>query len=155
MSSYNCWAIEEPLRNREYVLPVAPETKVPAIYYKDAARALLLLAEADKKKIKTMVYNLAGIAPPYTAQQLVDAVIRKVPGAKLSFAPDASVMTLLNEIGRMEISDEKARQEWGWTTAYNLDDMVDDFIKEFNRLAGSRPFPESVDINNTNAQSKK
>ena len=147
MSSYNCWAIEEPLRNREYVLPVAPDTKVPAIYFKDAARALLLLAGADKKNIKTMIYNLAGIAPPYTAKQLVDAVIRKVPGAKLSFAPDASVMTLLNEIGRMEISDEKARQEWGWTTAYNLDDMVDDFIKEFNRAAGSRPFPRGAAVN--------
>ncbi|MBI5248705.1 MAG: NAD-dependent epimerase/dehydratase family protein [Desulfomonile tiedjei] len=133
MSSYNCWAIEEPLRGRDYVLPVEPATRVPAIYYKDAARALLLLAEADKKSISTMVYNLAGIVPAYTAQQLVDAVLRRIPGAQLSFDPDAHVMALLKEIGQMEISEKSARQEWGWDISYNLDGMIDDFINEFNR----------------------
>ncbi len=133
MSSYNCWAIEEPLRGHGYALPVEPETKVPAIYFKDAARALLLLADADKARITTGVYNLAGIAPPYTAQQLLDAVIARVPRAKLSFAPDPQVMVLLKEIGQMQISDEKARKDWGWDIAFNLEEMVDDFIQEFYR----------------------
>jgi threonine 3-dehydrogenase len=136
MSSYNCWAIEKPLRGRAYALPVEPETKVPAIYFKDAARALLLLADTDKERITTAVYNLAGITPPYTARQLGDAVVAKVPQAKLSFAPDAQVMALLKEIGQMQISDEKARQDWGWEISFNLDEMVDDFIQEFHHRSG-------------------
>jgi threonine 3-dehydrogenase len=133
MSSYNCWAIEESLRGRGYALPVEPETKVPAIYFKDAARALLLLADTDKERITTAVYNLAGIVPPYTAQQLVDAVVARVPRANLSFAPDHQVMALLKEIGQMQISEEKARKDWGWEIAYNLTEMIDDFIQEFHR----------------------
>jgi threonine 3-dehydrogenase len=133
MSSYNCWAIEEPLRGRGYALPVEPETKVPALYFKDAARALLLLADTNKERITTGVYNLAGITPPYTAQQLVDAVAARIPQAKLSFAPDPQVMALLKGIEQMHISEEKARKEWGWKIAYDLDEMVDDFIQEFHR----------------------
>ncbi len=132
MSSYNCLAIEEPLKGRSYALPVDPETRVPAIYFKDAARALLFLADADKRRINTMVYNLAGIRPSYTALRLVDTVVREVPEARLSFAPDPNVMALLKEIGRMEISEEKAREEWDWKIAYDLDAMVHDFISEFN-----------------------
>jgi len=138
MSSYNCLAIEEPLKGRGYVLPVEPETRVPAIYSKDASRALLHLAETDKKRITTTVYNLAGITPPYTARQLVDTVIRKIPEAQLSFAPDPNVMALLKEIGRMVINEDKARREWDWKIAYDLEAMVHDFIEEFNRCHSSR-----------------
>jgi len=133
MSSYNCWAIEEALKGRSYALPVEPGVKVPAIYFKDAARALLLLSNADRSSVSTVVYNIAGIVPSYTAQELVDAVIRKVPEARLSFDPDPRVMALLAGIGQMEISDERARKEWNWEISYNLDKMVDDFAVEFNR----------------------
>ena len=43
------------------------------------------------------------------------------------------VSPLLKEIGQMQISEEKARKDWGWEIAYNLDEMVDDFIQEFHR----------------------
>jgi nucleoside-diphosphate-sugar epimerase len=42
-------------------------------------------------------------------------------------------MALLKGIEQMHISEEKARKEWGWKIAYNLDEMVDDFIQEFHR----------------------
>ncbi len=141
MSSYNCWAIEEPLRGRAYALPVEPWVKVPAIYFKDAARALLLLSEAERKSIPTMVYNVAGIVPSYTAQDLVDAVVCRVRDSQLSFEPDPQVMALLKEIGQMQISDERARKEWGWEISYNVDQMVDDFVTEFSRRqSGERSY---------------
>ena len=62
----------------------------------------------------------------------------RIPQAKLSFAPDPQVMSLLKEIGQMQISEEKARKEWGWKIAYNLDEMVDDFIQEFHRHSSGR-----------------
>ena len=42
-------------------------------------------------------------------------------------------MALLKEIGQMQISEEKARKDWGWEIAYDLDEMVDDFVQEFHR----------------------
>ena len=131
MSSYNCWAIEEPLRGRAYLLPVEPETRVPAIYFKDAARVFLLLADAEKSRLTRTVYNISGITPAYSAMQLAQAVKREIAEANLSFAPDAHVMSLLSGIVSMRISDERARLDWDWNVTFDLDAMVRDFIREF------------------------
>ncbi len=132
MSIYNAWAIEEPLKGNPYALNVAPETKCPAIYYKDAARALLMLAEADVSDIRTVVYNIAGILPHYTALELVETVRSRIPGARLTFNPDPHIMSLLSGLARLEIDESRAREEWGWTASYDLPAMVDDFIKAFS-----------------------
>ena len=134
MSSYNCWAIEEPLKGRPYAIPVEPEAKVPAIYFKDAARALLLLAEAEKSRLSRAVYNIAGIKPWYSAGQLVQTVQRELPHADLSFAPDAHIMSLVTGLAGMRIGDDRACRDWGWAVTYGLDEMVKDFIREFRSL---------------------
>jgi nucleoside-diphosphate-sugar epimerase len=94
--------------------------------------ALRLLAQAKKSQISTTIYNLAGISPPFSARELVTAVHTRIPDAKLTFNPDQKVMELLREIGRLRIDDSCAQSEWGWHIAYSLEEMVDDFIKEFN-----------------------
>ncbi|MGO9117216.1 MAG: NAD-dependent epimerase/dehydratase family protein [Desulfomonilaceae bacterium] len=133
MSSYNCWAIEEPLKGRPYAIPVEPESKVPAIYFKDGARALLLLAEAEKSRLSATAYNIAGIKPTYSAGQLVQAVQRELPQADLFFAPDAHIMSLVTELAQMRINDDRACRDWGWAITYGLDEMVKDFINEFQQ----------------------
>lgn len=132
MSIYNCWAIEEPLKGNPYELLVEPETRCPAIYFKDAARSLWMLAQADKTTIKTMVYNIAGITPTYSAQDLVDMVRARVPEARLTFKPDPGISELIKELGSLNIDDSMARSEWSWRITYPLKEMVDDFIEEFN-----------------------
>jgi nucleoside-diphosphate-sugar epimerase len=136
MSIYHAWAIEESLKGNPYEIYVEPETRVPAIYFKDAVRALWLLSTAKKEQIPTMVYIIAGITPSYSAKELAEAVCRRVPGARLTFNPDPGTMELLREIGTLRFDEEKARSEWGWKASYSLPEMVDDFIREFeqNRL---------------------
>jgi len=133
MSIYNAWAIEYALRGLPYEINCAPEPRCPALYYKDAALALKILADADPSRIATRVYNIAGISPPYSAQELVDAVARRIPGARLSFKPDPVVVELLRELGALRISDECAQAEWDWRLSYPLEAMVDDFIGEFEK----------------------
>jgi len=133
MSIYHSWAIEEPLKGKPYEIFVAPETRVPAIYYKDAARALWLLSKAERVQIKTLVYNIAGFVPPYSAEELAEVVRSKITGARLTFKSDPMMMELLKEIGTLRFNDEKAQSEWGWKTSYSLPEMIDDFIVEFNR----------------------
>ena len=91
------------------------------------------LAAADPARILTRVYNIAGITPPFSARELVDAITQRIPGAQLSFKPDPVVVELLRELGTLKISDECARTEWGWQLAYPLEAMVDDFIGEFEK----------------------
>ena len=133
MSIYNAWAIEEPLKGHAYELRCEPETRCPVIYFKDAANAFRLLSQAGRSQISTMIYNVAGILPQFSANDLVSAVRSRIPGARLTFNPDPEITELLKEIGRLNIDDSRAQSEWGWKPAYSLKDMVDDFIKEFNK----------------------
>lgn len=133
MSIYNAWAIEHAIKGQAYTLNCEPGTRCPALYYKDAAKALKELASADSDRIRTRVYNIAGIAPPYSAQDLVDAVRMRIPGARLTFEADPVVVELLRELGALKISDECARTEWDWQLSYPLEAMVDDFIAEFEK----------------------
>jgi nucleoside-diphosphate-sugar epimerase len=132
MSIYHAWAIEEPLKGNPYEIYVEPETRVPAIYFKDAVRALWLLSRARRKQIPTMVYIIAGITPPYSAKELAEVVRSKIPGAHLTFKPDPALMELVKEIGTLRFNEERAQSEWGWRVSYSLPEMVDDFIEEFN-----------------------
>jgi threonine 3-dehydrogenase len=131
MSIYNAWAIEYALKGRPYVLRCEPETRVPVLYYKDAAKALVKLAGADPSRIATRIYNIAGITPAFSAKELVRVVQDRVPGARLTFAPDPVVVDLLRELGALQISDACARSEWHFEIEYPLEAMVDDFIRDF------------------------
>ena len=132
MSIYHAWTIEESLKGNPYEIYVEPETRVPAIYFKDAIRGLWLLSKAKREKIKTMVYILAGITPPYSAKELAEVVCSKIAGARLTFRPDPDTMELVREIGALRFDEERARSEWDWSPSYTLSQMVDDFIAEFN-----------------------
>jgi len=131
MSIYNAWAIEKPLKDKPYELPCAPETRCPAIYFKDAANAALLLSKADRSNLSTLIYNIAGIKPPFSAQSLVDTVKYRLPGARLSFKPDPEVVSLLEQIGKMVIDESAAIQEYGWQCQFSMESMVDDFIADY------------------------
>jgi threonine 3-dehydrogenase len=133
MSIYHSWVIEEPLKGNPYEIDVDPETRIPALYFKDAVRALWLLSRAKREEIKTMVYIIAGLTPPYSAKELAEVVRSRIPGARLTFKPDPILMELVKEIGTLRFNEERAQSEWGWKTSYSLSKMVDDFIEEFNQ----------------------
>jgi threonine 3-dehydrogenase len=133
MSIYHAWAIEESLKGNPYEIYVEPETRVPAIYFKDAVRALWMLSQAEKEQIQTMVYVIAGLTPPYSAKELAEIVQARIPGARLTFKPDPALMDLVREIGALRFDEERARSEWGWKISYSLPEMVDDFIEEFRQ----------------------
>ncbi len=134
MSIYNAWAIEYPLKGLPYVLECEPETCCPVLYFKDAAQLLLDLSEAAPEKIRTRVYNVAGVTPVFSARRLVEIVQERVPGARLSFQPNPVVVDLLGELAAHKINDERARTEWGLKIKYPLEKMVDDFLMEFEKF---------------------
>ena len=134
MSIYNCWAIEKPLQGEPYRILVSPETRCAVIYYKDAAHAFWQLSQAPAKDIKTRVYNLIGVDPPYSAGELAEAVRKALPGAELDFAIDPEVDWLMKNIGRLVISDARAREEWGWRPLRDLPGLIEQFRADFLEL---------------------
>jgi threonine 3-dehydrogenase len=131
MSIYNAWAIEYAIKGQPYVLKCDPATRCPVLYFKDAARALVDLAAADPVRIQTRIYNIAGVTPAFSARELVEIIQNRVPGARLTFEPDPVVVELLRELGTLRINDDCAKAEWGLQIGYPLQEMVEDFIGEF------------------------
>ena len=57
---YTSWVIENAAKGIPFTIWVRPETRVPILYFKDAALAIIALAEAPAERIKMVNYVLAG-----------------------------------------------------------------------------------------------
>jgi threonine 3-dehydrogenase len=122
------WVIEKSARGNPFTVPVTPETRIPILYYKDAARALLLLGEAPRERIQTVNYLINGTRPTASVGELAEIIRARIPAARIDFQPDPDLQAPLDRFMR-PIDDRMARQEWGWAPAWNVERMVDDMIR--------------------------
>lgn len=129
IAQYNAWAIEQSAKGHPFTIWTKPETPHAIIYYKDAANAMIQLANAPLKNLKRTTYVLSGVSPIPTAGELADIIRKKIPTAQITFDPDPEKQKILDELAR-PIKDDNARQEWNWQPQYNLEHMVDDFLQE-------------------------
>lgn len=128
---YNTWMIEKSFYGKPYEVFVSPEITAPLIYYKDLIRALIQLSEAPIEKIKTVCYNLSSYR--LSAQTMADNVKAVIPGAKITFNPDKRVVAM-QELREGWIYDcSKAKEEWGWESAFTVVEMIKDFCIELKK----------------------
>ena len=131
VAQYIPWVIEECGKGNPYTIYVKPETRVPAMYIRDAARALVMLSDAPAESIKTVMYLLSGITPTPSALELADAVRARLPHAQIDFKPDRQIQRALDMF--LPLDDTNARREWAWKPSYNLEQTVDDFLSEMRQ----------------------
>ena len=124
---YTSWVIEECAKGKPFTIWAQPETRFPILYFKDAARALVQLADAPLNNINMVNYLIVGTNP--SAGELADMVRARIPGAQINFQPDPTMQPLLNRL-MMRYDDSRAREEWGWKPHYSQEEMVDDFLNE-------------------------
>lgn len=131
LAQYTSWMIEKPALGQPFTVWTNPETVIPVLYYKDAARAALDLAAAPREQIKTINYLVDGFQPTPNAGQIADAVRQAVPDAQIDFQPDPKAALSLAR--NLILDDATARNEWGWSPSFDLDAMVADVIAESRR----------------------
>jgi threonine 3-dehydrogenase len=129
VAQYTSWVIEACAGGRPFTMWVEPDTKVPIIYIREAAQAIVQLAEAPQAHIKTVNYLVDGVKPTPSAGELAAMVQAKVPGAQVDFKPDLELQRIAHASLR-PLDDSRARQEWGWTPTYDLERIVEDFLQE-------------------------
>ena len=127
---YTSWVIENAAKGIPFTIWVRPETRVPILYFKDAALALIALAEAPADCIKMVNYLLGGLRP--TALELANLVKRRFPEAQIKFEVNEEIQVRLDNAMR-PLDDRFAREEWGWQPTYGVDVMIDDFLKELSQ----------------------
>ena len=135
VSIYNAWAVEKAFYGEPFDIFVKPEIRCPVLYFKDAARVLLLLEAAPKESIQTVCYLIAGIKPMPSAAELVAEVKRHYPQAPLNFEPDPVAMDYHNKVQGLTFDDSRAEEEWGWKPDYSLERMIADFYSELKAHA--------------------
>jgi threonine 3-dehydrogenase len=126
---YTSWVIEESAKGNPFTIYVKPETKCPVMYFKDAARAIVMLGEAPLANIKMVNYVIAGATPIPSAQELADMVKAKIPAAQIDFKPDLELQKILDKL-LLGPDDSIARKEWNWKPEYDQGRIVDDFLQE-------------------------
>jgi threonine 3-dehydrogenase len=133
ISIYNAWAVEKAFLNEPYEIFVAPEIRCPILYFKDAARSLVLLNSAPPAAIQMICYLIAGIKPMSSAAELVTAIHKHFPKAPLTYKPDPLAMSFHGKNQGIKFEDTVAEKEWGWKPEYSLDRMIEDFYGEMRK----------------------
>lgn len=131
VSQYNAWLLEFPLRGKPFECFVTEGTKMPTMYFKDAAHAVQTVANAPIERIETVNYNVAGITPTRSAGEIAAVVRKHVPEARITFVPDPIIMEYYRTFKIDRFDDSRARSEWGWSPAFpDFDTVLLDFKAE-------------------------
>ena len=123
VAQYTSWMIEKAALGEPFAVWTKPETVIALLYYTDAARAAVELAAAPIDQIRSINYLVDGPRPTPSAGELADAVRRHIPGAEITFEPEASPLS-----GQIRLDDRAARDEWGWEPSFDVDGMIADII---------------------------
>ena len=126
------WMVESAIRGEPFTVWVKPETKAPFLYFKDAARAAVLLAKTPKESIQMVNYVISGVTPTPSVAELAQVVNDRIPEAQISFDPDEELQMILDK-ALLPIDETYASKEWGWKIEYGMEEMVDDFILEMEQ----------------------
>ena len=113
-------------RGERYECFLSAETVLPMIYMPDAIRATIELMEAPMAQIRVRSsYNVAGIS--FSPRELAEAIKCKMPTFEIAYKPD--FRQAIAETWPQSIDDTYARADWGWKAKIDLDEMVDDMLK--------------------------
>ncbi len=101
-------------------------------YFKDIARACIMIMETPAANIKTVNYNVSSMREKVSAGELAQAIKKQIPDAKISYKPDPFAVKAWSAHPEVKYWDDSAaRREWNWQPAYtSLEEWITDFIKE-------------------------
>lgn len=127
VAQYTSWMIEKPAHGEPFTVWTTPDAVIPILYYRDAARAAIELADAPLESIRSINYLVDGPRPTPSAGDMAEAVRARIDGADISFDPDAAPT---RPSGQLRIDDAAARAEWGWQPEFELDEMISAMLDE-------------------------
>jgi nucleoside-diphosphate-sugar epimerase len=104
---------------------VGPDAKIPFMAMPDAVTALVHLLEADRSKLTRTVYNVSAFSE--SAGQIACRVRAAFPGAQIAFEPDA-VRSKIVDSWPEDMDDSRARADWGWKPAYDVDRAFAEYL---------------------------
>ncbi len=116
----------EAIKHGKYTCFLKKGTKLDMMYMPDAIKAALDLMDADPKKLKHRnAFNVTAMS--FAPEEIAAAVKKLVPNFTLDYQVDP-VRQAIAESWPNYMDDSAAREEWGWSPAYDLPAMAQDMI---------------------------
>jgi nucleoside-diphosphate-sugar epimerase len=119
-----------------YACFVRPDTRISFMAMPDAIKALLMLADAPRRNLSHVVYNIASFS--LTAQEFRQRALQAFPGAQISFQPNPRRQGIVDSWPE-DVDDTLARSDWGWQPDYDVDKFFDDYFLPQIRTRYRRP----------------
>lgn len=120
----------EAVRNKKYECFLSENTALPMMYMDDAVRATIMLMEAPAEKIKVRSsYNLGGIS--FTPKEITSEIRKYIPELEVSYKSD--FRQAIADSWPRSISDEAAKNDWGWKHEYDLQKMTKVMIENISK----------------------
>jgi nucleoside-diphosphate-sugar epimerase len=119
-----------------YACFVRPDTRISFMAMPDAIKALLMLADAPRRNLSHVVYNIASFS--LTAQEFRQRALQAFPAAQISFQPNPRRQGIVDSWPE-DVDDTQARLDWGWQPDYDVDKFFDDYFLPQIRKRYRRP----------------
>jgi len=112
-------------QGKPYKCFVGPKAKIPFMTMPDATSSLIQLLEADRSALKETVYNIGAFS--VSAEEIAERVKRAFPSAEISYELDP-VRSRIVDSWPEDLDDSRARSEWGWKHAYDVERAFDEYL---------------------------
>ena len=125
----------EAIREGRYTCYLNPDTRLPMMYMPDCIKAIVDLAEADVGRLTHHAdFNVTAVS--FTPSELSAAIQRRMPHFEIDYDIDPLRQGIADSWPD-SLDDSAARDEWGWSPAYDLEAMVDDMLDNLSVKLGT------------------
>jgi nucleoside-diphosphate-sugar epimerase len=106
---------------------LAENTALPMMYMDDAIKATLGIMQTESENIKIRSsYNLSAMS--FTPATIAAEITKHYPNFTIKYAPD--YRQKIADSWPSSIDDSFARQDWGWSNDYNIENMTVEMINQ-------------------------
>lgn len=121
----------EAVEHGQYTCFLKKGTRLPMMYMDDAIRATLQLMDADAERLTIRSsYNLAAMS--FAPEEIAETIQQKLSDFKMDYKPD--FRQEIADSWPNSIDDSKAREDWGWKPAYDLEKTTEEMVSQLQKL---------------------
>lgn len=114
------------IANQEFNCFLSENTYLPMMYMPDAIKATINLMDAPKEQVKVRTsYNVSSLS--FSPKEIYESILKVYPDFKIKYEPD--FRQKIADSWPDSIDDSAARNDWGWSPDFDLDQMTNDIIK--------------------------
>jgi nucleoside-diphosphate-sugar epimerase len=124
-SDYGPEMIHAAAQGAPYSCFVDEDATLPFMAMPDAVRALFDLAQADRARLTSSVYNIGAFS--IRAGDIAERVRRAFPGARIDYKVDEARAGIVASWPQ-DVNDDRARSDWGWRPQLDADRAFDTYL---------------------------